>query len=45
MVYPLKKMEPIELGFRLSELYPAVNQGSTPIPTQWADNEDFCKFF
>ena len=38
------EMEPIELGFRLSELYPAVNQGSTPIPTQWADNEDFCKF-
>ena len=31
---------------RLSELYPSVNQRSTPIPTRWADNEEDCgKFF
>ena len=37
---------PIDLAVRLSELYPSVNQRSTPIPTRWADNEeDCCKFF
>ena len=37
---------PIDLAVRLSELYPSVNQRSTPIPTHWADNEeDCCKFF
>ena len=39
------KVAPIDLAVRLSELYPAVNQRSTPIPTRWADNEDCCKFF
>jgi hypothetical protein len=34
------KVAPIDLAVRLSELYPAVNQRSTPIPTRWADNED-----
>ena len=37
---------PIDLAVRLSELYPSVNQRSTPIPTRWAENEeDCCKFF
>ena len=37
---------PIDLAVRLSELYPSVNQRSTPIPIRWADNEeDCCKFF
>ena len=39
------KVAPIDLAVRLSELYPAVNQRSTPIPTRWSDNEDCCKFF
>ena len=39
------KVAPIDLAVRLSELYPAVNQRSTPIPTRWADNEDCCEFF
>ena len=34
------KVAPIDLAVRLSELYPAVNQRSTPIPTRWADNEE-----
>ena len=37
------KVAPIDLAVRLAELYPAVNQRSTPIPTRWADNEDCCK--
>ena len=37
---------PIDLAVRLSELYPSVNQRSTPIPTRWGDNEEYCcKFF
>ena len=34
------KVASIDLAVRLSELYPAVNQRSTPIPTRWADNEE-----
>ena len=37
---------PIDLAVRLSELYPSVNQRSTPISTCWGDNEEYCcKFF
>merc|ERR1711962_1233851 len=39
-VSELSRAAPIDLAVRLTELYPAVNQRSTPIPTRWADNED-----
>ena len=35
---------PIDLAVRLSELYPSVNQRSTPFPICWAE-EDCCKCF
>ena len=35
---------PIDLAVRFTELYPSVNQRSTPIPICWAE-ETCCKCF